>query len=57
MGLVYYVQTKDREAIAAFQEALKGKPDLLGANLFLGMAYARTNQYEKAMALLRKLCP
>ena len=54
LGLVYYVQTKDREAIAAFQEALKGKPDLLGANLFLGMAYARTNQYEKAIAPLKK---
>ncbi len=54
LGLVYYVQTKDKEAIAAFQEALKGKPDLLGANLFLGMAYARTNQYEKAIPPLKK---
>jgi tetratricopeptide (TPR) repeat protein len=54
LGLVYYIQSKDQEAINTFQEALRRKPDLLGANLFLGMAYARTNQYEKAVAPLKK---
>ncbi|PYV44379.1 MAG: hypothetical protein DMG06_06750, partial [Acidobacteria bacterium] len=30
LGLVYYVQAKNQEAIESFQEALKGKPDLIG---------------------------
>jgi tetratricopeptide (TPR) repeat protein len=53
LGLVYYVQNKNQEAISSFQTALKRKPDLLGANLFLGMAWARTNQYEKAILPLK----
>src|SRR5579859_5295502 len=36
LGLVYYVQGKNDEAIGAFRQALKLDPDILGANLFLG---------------------
>ena len=52
LGVVYYVQGKNAEAIAAFQKVLAAKPDALGANLFLGMAYLRTNQYSNALAPL-----
>jgi len=54
LGLVYYMQGKNREAITSFQAALKGKPELPGAQLFLGMAFVRTNQYEKGIPLLSK---
>jgi tetratricopeptide (TPR) repeat protein len=52
--LVYYLQRKDAEAIKVFQEALKRKPALVSANLFLGMSYTRTNQYDKAIEPLKK---
>jgi tetratricopeptide (TPR) repeat protein len=54
LGLVYYLQRKDDEAIKVFQEALKRKPTLVAANLFLGMTYTRTNQYEKSIGPLKK---
>jgi len=54
LGLVYYLQRKDAEAIKVFQEALKRKPALVSANLFLGMSYTRTNQYDKAIEPLKK---
>lgn len=54
LGLVYYVQGKNADAIAAFEQVLAAKPDALGANLFLGMAYLRTNQYEKSLQPLQK---
>ena len=54
LGLVYYLQRKDDEAIKAFLEALKRKPALVSANLFLGMTYARTNQYDKSIEPLKK---
>jgi tetratricopeptide (TPR) repeat protein len=53
LGLILYVQRKDKEAITAFEQALKRKPDLLAPNLFLGMAFVRTNQYEKAIEPLK----
>ncbi|HEX5484081.1 MAG TPA: tetratricopeptide repeat protein, partial [Terriglobia bacterium] len=40
LGLAYYYQRQYAKAIESFQEALKRKPDLVSANLFLGMAYA-----------------
>ena len=49
LGLVYYLQGKNDEAIKALQRALELRPDILGANLFLGTAYVRTNQYEKSL--------
>jgi len=54
LGLVYYLQRKDAEAIKVFQEALKRKPSLVSANLFLGMSYTRTNRYDKAIEPLKK---
>lgn len=54
LGLVYYLQRKDSDAIRVFQEALKRKPGLFAANLFLGMTYTRTNQYEKSIEPLKK---
>lgn len=54
LGLVYYLQRKDDEAIKVFQEALKRKPALVSANLFLGMTYTRTNQYDKSIEPLKK---
>ena len=54
LGLVYYLQRKDGEAIKVFQEALKRKPELVAANLFLGMTYTRSNQYDKAIGPLNK---
>src|SRR5467141_1068209 len=43
LGLVFYVQGKNDEAVNTLKRARKLQPDLLGANLFLGMAYVRTN--------------
>ncbi|MSO23431.1 MAG: tetratricopeptide repeat protein [Acidobacteria bacterium] len=54
LGLVYYRQRKDDEAIKVFQEALKRKPTLFLANLFLGMTYTRINQYDKSIEPLNK---
>ena len=54
LGLVYYLQGMNDDAIAAFQRAVELRPSILGANLFLGMAYVRTNQYQKALEPLRK---
>src|SRR5436190_1529999 len=54
LGLVYYLQGKNEEAIKTLQRALELRPDILGANLFLGMAYLRTNQYEKSLEPLKK---
>src|SRR5262245_45404122 len=39
LGLVYYAMGKDNEAIPILQKALGTKPELLSANLFLGMSY------------------
>ena len=54
LGLVYYLQGKNDEAIKTLERALELRPDILGANLFLGMAYLRTNQYEKSLEPLKK---
>jgi tetratricopeptide (TPR) repeat protein len=54
LGLVYYLQKKDLDAIETFHAALKLKPDLPGSSLFLGMAYLRSSQYEKAIDPLKR---
>ncbi len=53
-GLDLYVLKQDDEATAAFQQALKRKANLPGADLFMGTAYVRHNQYEKAIDPLKK---
>src|SRR5262249_23476719 len=47
-------QGKNEEAIASLQNALKLKPRLRGANLFLGIAQYRLNQFAAAVASLKK---
>jgi tetratricopeptide (TPR) repeat protein len=54
LGLVYYMQHRDQEAILAFQKALQRKPDLLAANLFLGRTLVRLERYEEAVAPITK---
>jgi tetratricopeptide (TPR) repeat protein len=54
LGVVYYVQHKNREAISAFRNALKRKPEMLGAHILLALALARTEQFEAALPHLDK---
>src|SRR5882757_854017 len=54
VGLVREEQGRHGEAIANFQKALRLKPGLRGANLFMGIAEYRTNQLDAALAALRK---
>lgn len=54
LGLVREEQGRHGEAIANFQKALRLKPGLRGANLFMGIAEYRTNQLDAALTALRK---
>lgn len=49
LGLVRHLQNKFAEAIPALQEAVRLKPNLWGAQLFLGIDLYRTNRFEKAL--------
>lgn len=53
LGLVRHLQNKYSGAIPAFEEAVRLKPALWGAHLFLGIDYYRTNQFEKALPSLK----
>ena len=52
LGLVRHLQNKYPEALLAFDQAVRLKPDAWGAHLFLGIDYYRTNQFSKALAAL-----
>jgi len=54
LGLVREEQGRHEEAIANFQKALRLKPGLRGANLFMGIAEYRTNQLDAALTALSK---
>ena len=54
LGLVRHLQNKFSLAIPAFEKAVRLKPDLWGAYLFLGIDYYRTNQFPHALAALAK---
>jgi tetratricopeptide (TPR) repeat protein len=54
LGLVREEQGRHVEAIGNFQKALRLKPGLRGANLFMGIAEYRINQLDAALAALRK---
>lgn len=54
LGLVRAEQGRDQDAIASFQKALSLKPRLRGANLFLGVAEYRLNQFDRALDAVRK---
>jgi len=47
-------QGKFEEAIKSLQKALSLRPGMHGANLFLGIAYFRTNRFEPAIAAVKK---
>jgi len=54
LGLVRHLQNKFSLAIPAFEKAVRLKPDLWGAYLFLGIDYYRTNQFPQALTALAK---
>jgi tetratricopeptide (TPR) repeat protein len=54
LGLVYHLQSDYRDAITAFERALKIHPDLWVSNLFLGMGYFKTNRFSEALPVLHK---
>src|SRR5581483_10168390 len=54
LGLVLEEQGKNEEAIPNLWKALSLKPRLRGANLFLGIAEYRLNQFDDAIAALKK---
>ena len=54
LGLVRGEQGKQDEAIRNFEKALSLKPRLRGANLFLGVANYKLNQFDKALVALKK---
>jgi tetratricopeptide (TPR) repeat protein len=52
LGLMHHLLGKYPEAIHDFEEALRQKPDLFVANLFLGLDLAHTNQHQQAIPFL-----
>jgi tetratricopeptide (TPR) repeat protein len=54
LGLVYQMQSKFAESARAFEKALSLKPGLRGANLFLGIDYARLNDPVRAIPRLKQ---
>jgi len=54
LGLVREEQGRNADAVASLQKALKLKPRLRGANLFLGIAEYRLNNLDRAIAAFRK---
>lgn len=53
LGLVYQLQKKVPAAMRMFEQALKYRPDLAGANFFLGMDYCQRGQCRRALPFLR----
>jgi tetratricopeptide (TPR) repeat protein len=54
LGLVYYLDRKYEEAIRTFSNGLRLRPDMVGAQLFLGASYLYTEQPEKALPHLQR---
>ncbi|AXC16366.1 TPR repeat (plasmid) [Acidisarcina polymorpha] len=54
LGLVYYAQAKFADSAHAFQTAERLKPDLLVANLWLGVDLVNLNQPLKAVPYLKR---
>ncbi len=50
LGLIYQLQDRTPEAMAAFRRALKIKPTLAGANFFLGVDYCKAGEGTKAFS-------
>lgn len=53
LGLIYQLQHQVPEAMQMFEQALKYRPELVGANFFLGMDYCQRGQCKQAIPLLR----
>lgn len=54
LGLVREEQGRLEEAIASLEKALRLKPGLRGANLFLAVAQYRLNRFDQALVAARK---
>jgi tetratricopeptide (TPR) repeat protein len=57
LGIVYHLQAKYPEAIAALEKALRLDGKLWGSYVILGIDYYRTNQFSKATVILEKALP
>ncbi len=54
LGVVYFQQGKFAQAAAAFREALRLKPGLIHAEIFLAITLAETGRYQQALLGLEK---
>lgn len=52
LGLAYYWQRKNREALGEFQRALQASPREFSAQLFSGLAYLDLGEYDRAQRRL-----
>ena len=53
LGLLYQLQNRFPEAVTEFRKALKLKPELAGANFFLGVDYCKAGEGTKAIPYLK----
>lgn len=54
LGLMYYQTGNNRQAIQAFQQALRSKPELFVPNLFLGLEYVKAKRPSQAIPYLKR---
>lgn len=54
LGLVLHLQNKFHDAIPAFEQSLKLRPNQWSARLFLGIDLYKTNQFERALGQLKQ---
>ena len=54
MGLTYYEQGAENEAMVAFEQALEEDPGLAEAHLYIGNIYARQERHEAAVEAYEK---
>lgn len=55
LGISYHLSGRIRDAMPVLRKALGLNPNLLSANLFLGIGYVQLNQPEQAIAPLEKV--
>ena len=54
LGLMYYQTGKDQQAIEAFRQAIRLKPDLFVPNLFLGLEGVKLKRFNEAIPYLKR---
>ncbi|MCS6953867.1 MAG: tetratricopeptide repeat protein [Bryobacterales bacterium] len=54
LGVIYFQQAKFGQAATAFREALRRKPDLANADVFLAMCLAEMGRHKEALAGLER---